>query len=77
MRHVEDNNEPLSNMWPVKCHWDKYIFSSSEPSYVYELLKCHDQLNRETLQMLLNCPTGFHTKKKTGRKLVPQHSMCL
>ena len=64
MWYVQGKNDPLSNMWPVGLHWDKYIFSSSEHIYAYELLKCHDQLNRETLQMLLNCPTGFHAKKK-------------
>ena len=41
MQYVQGKNDPLSNMWPTELHWDKYIFSSSEHIYVYELLKCH------------------------------------
>ena len=74
MCYVQGKNDPLSNMWPVKLHWDKYTFSSSEHIYVYKLLKWHGQLNTQTLQMLLNCPTGFYAKK-LGKRLIPQQSI--
>ena len=60
-------------MWPVELCWEKYTFASSEHIYVFEMLKWHGKLNGTTLQMLLNCSTGFQ-EKKLGKKLVPQQS---
>ena len=71
--YVQGKDDPLSNMWPVELSWDKHTFSSSEHVYVYEMLKWHGKLNYNTLQILLNSPTGFQAKK-LGKKLVPQRS---
>ena len=60
-------------MWPVKLKWQNDIFLSSEHIYVYELLKWHGKLNTSTLQMLLNCSSGFKAKA-LGKKLVPEKS---
>ena len=73
MQYVQDKDDPLSNMWPVELHWDKYIFSSSEHIYVYELLKFHDQLKRNITNMIKL--SHRFSCKKLGRKLEPQHSM--
>ena len=71
--YVQGKNDPLSNMWPVELCWGKYTFASSEHIYVFDMLKWHGKLNGTTLQMLLNCSTGFQAKK-LGKKLVPQQS---
>ena len=60
-------------MLPVKLKWKNHIFLSSEHIYVYELLKWHGKLNTSTLQMLLNCSSGFKAKE-LGKKLVPEKS---
>ena len=60
-------------MWSVQLHWEQYTFSSSAHIYVYELLKWQCKLNGKTLQMLLNCSSGF-MEKKLGKILVPQKS---
>ena len=60
-------------MWPVKQKWKNHIFLSSEHIYVYELLKWHGKLNTSTLQMLLNCSSGFKAKA-LGKKSVPEKS---
>ena len=53
--------------------WEKHTFGLSEHIHVNEMLKWHRKLNETTLQMLLNCASGFQTKK-LGTKLVPQQS---